>query len=306
LPAAGGPGGDKVTSQRRALLLGGATVLCWSTMATAFKLTLAILEPAQLLFVATTASATVLLVIIGVRGELATFITLTMRHWRMTILAASLNPVCYYLVLFEAYDRLPAQLAQPLNYTWSIVLSVLSVVMLGQRLRVIDWSVAAVCYIGVLIMIRPWEGSGAPDRVGVALALGSTVLWALYWIVNIRDARPPLFALAGNFAIAAPVTALVCYGVSGWPAVSPGLGGALYIGCFEMGVAFLAWSHALRIARNTSRVSHLVFLSPPISLVLVHHVLGEALHTATFVGLGLILVAVIGQQHVAQTAGVEK
>ena len=33
-----------------------------------------------------------------------------------------LNPVAYYLILFKAYTILPAQVAQPLNMIWPIVL----------------------------------------------------------------------------------------------------------------------------------------------------------------------------------------
>ena len=38
-----------------------------------------------------------------------------------------LNPFLYYVVLFKAYDLLPAQEAQPLNYTWAITLAILFV-----------------------------------------------------------------------------------------------------------------------------------------------------------------------------------
>jgi drug/metabolite transporter (DMT)-like permease len=36
-----------------------------------------------------------------------------------------LNPVAYYWVLFEAYSLLPAQIAQPVNYSWPILLVVM-------------------------------------------------------------------------------------------------------------------------------------------------------------------------------------
>jgi hypothetical protein len=46
-----------------------------------------------------------------------------------------LNPFAYYFVLLQAYDLLPAQEAQPLNCTWAITLSLLSVPLLKQPLR---------------------------------------------------------------------------------------------------------------------------------------------------------------------------
>ena len=46
-----------------------------------------------------------------------------------------LNPVAYYLILFKAYTILPAQVAQPLNMVWPIVLVLLSMPILGQRIK---------------------------------------------------------------------------------------------------------------------------------------------------------------------------
>ena len=71
--------------------------------------------------------------------------------------------------------------------------------------------------------------------------------------------------------------------------VGVGLGAAVYIGIFEMGLAFLCWSQALRLAENTSRVSNLIFLAPFLSLLLIHYVLGEPIYTSTFIGLGVIV-----------------
>jgi hypothetical protein len=38
--------------------------------------------------------------------------------------------------LFEAYDRLPAQVAQALNYTWALTLTLLAVPVLGTAVLV--------------------------------------------------------------------------------------------------------------------------------------------------------------------------
>ena len=47
---------------------------------------------------------------------------LTGKQWLYYAGLGLLNPVAYYLVLFKAYDLLPAQVAQPINYAWPIVL----------------------------------------------------------------------------------------------------------------------------------------------------------------------------------------
>jgi hypothetical protein len=73
--------------------------------------------------------------------------------------------------------------------------------------------------------------------------------------------------------------------------------GAVYIGVAEMAIAFLLWSKALKMAENTSRVSNLVFISPFISLVLIHLILGESIHSTTYIGLLLIVGGLLYQQY---------
>jgi len=65
--------------------------------------------------------------------------------------------------------------------------------------------------------------------------------------------------------------------------------GAAYVGVFEMGLAFVTWLTALRLAENASRVANLIFLSPVVSLVLIHFVVGEAIAPSTILGLACIL-----------------
>ena len=59
-----------------------------------------------------------------------------------------LNPFLYYLVLFEAYDRLPAQEAQPLNYMWPIVVVILSAPLLKQPIGRVSLAGIAVSFFG--------------------------------------------------------------------------------------------------------------------------------------------------------------
>ena len=49
-------------------------------------------------------------------GELC---RLSRRDWQQSLLPGLLNPCLYYLVLFKAYELLPAQQAQALNYSWA-------------------------------------------------------------------------------------------------------------------------------------------------------------------------------------------
>jgi drug/metabolite transporter (DMT)-like permease len=281
-----------MNQQRSASLHALAAVLLWSTVASAFKLSLRHLDPIQLVFFSTLASTLVLGGILALQGRLFAAFRRTRREYLLSLGFGLLNPLLYYLILFKAYDLLPAQQAQPINYTWAITLALLSIPLLGQRISRGEILAVLVSYLGVVVIAThgaPWSLRFA-DPLGVGLALSSTVIWALYWIFNTRDTRPPVEGLFLNFLLALPCALLVCVLFS-TPLVADwrGLAGAAYVGAFEMGVTFVLWLGALKRSSNTAKVGNLIFLSPFLSLVFIHFLVGEDIAGSTFAGLGLIM-----------------
>jgi drug/metabolite transporter (DMT)-like permease len=287
------------SNEQRAVLFGLGAVLLWSTVATAFKLSLQYLSPVQLLAWASVVSLLTLGVLLLATGRLTDVFRGTRRDYLRSLALGLVNPLCYYLVLFEAYDRLPAQEAQPLNYTWAFTLALLAVPLLGHRLTRADVLGGLVAYAGVWVIATRGEVFGLEfaNPAGVALALGSTLLWAVYWIYSTRDKRDPLVALFCNFALGLPFVLLVCALTDGLAIPDwRGLAGAAWVGVFEMGLAFALWLSALRLTSSASRIGNLIFLSPFLSLFFIRAFVGETILPSTWVGLGLI-VAGLAAQH---------
>ncbi len=285
-------------SQGRAMALGLGAVLLWSTVATAFKLALQHLTPLQLLAIASIVSTLVLVIAVSWQKRWSGVSAAWHRHhWRYLGLGF-LNPFFYYLVLFKAYDLLPAQQAQPLNYTWALTLSLLAVPLLGQRLYGRDLVAMALGYIGVLVIATRGNPLALQfdSPLGVSLALGSTVLWALYWIVNTRSEDAPVVGLLLCFCTGLPWVLMTAWLSDGVPAGWGGVGAAVYVGLFEMGITFILWLGALKTAAHASRISNLIFLSPFLSLLFIANVLGESIHPSVLPGLLLIVGGVILQQ----------
>jgi drug/metabolite transporter (DMT)-like permease len=271
-----------------ALKYGLAAVALWSTVATAFKLGLETLAPAQLLLIGTAISTAVFWV--------AALATDSWRLSRRDLFRAALfglvNPFVYYLVLFEAYDRLPAQIAQPLNYTWAIALAILAVPVLGQRLNVRTALGIVTGYLGVLVLLSLGDFTRVPrlDWIGVAAALASTLLWASYWLLNTMTRAPGGALMAWSFLFALPFVAVACALGPGFPEPSPrALAYGAWVGAVEMGITFLLWQRALRLTANAGRIGALIFLSPFASLLLIAVVLGEQIHATSIVGLAIIV-----------------
>ncbi len=273
----------------------------WSTVATAFKLSLQHLSLLQLLTGASFISLLVLTAFLIIRAELSIAVETMPKNLKTILLLATLNPVLYYLVLFRAYELLPAQVAQSLNYTWAITLTILSVPILGHKLTRRDLVAITLGYIGVVLISFSGKSiSGELSYFGVFLALFSTFIWASYWLLNARDTRPPVIKLFQSFSLAVPMLIIITVFSEGVPTQLnlKQVLGISYVGLFEMGLAFICWQMALHLTDKVSRISTLIFLSPFISLFIIHHVLGEPLHIMTFLGLGAIVAGITVQQYI--------
>ncbi|HHF3250104.1 TPA: DMT family transporter [Vibrio alginolyticus] len=287
-------------NERRALGFGLSAVLLWSTVATAFKLTLAEFTPIQMLCIASIVSAIALTVICGVQGKLgqlsATFFS---NPWYYLLLGL-INPLAYYVILFKAYDLLPASQAQAINYSWAITLTLMAAVFLGQKIRGKDWLACGFSYVGVIVIATQGNllGMEFESPLGVGLALLSTLLWAGYWILNTKNKADPVVGVLLGFLVAIPFAiGLSLYEGAGWQMISAkGWAAVTYVGLFEMGITFVLWLSALKSTQNTARISNLIFASPFISLMLLATIIGEEIHPSTLIGLVLIISGLVIQQ----------
>lgn len=293
-----------MSSQTKACLYALATALMWSTVATAFKLTLNYLDPWQMVFWSVLTSTLLLGGFVLVQGKWSLLIQQARNHFRLYILLGFLNPFLYHIVLFGGYDLLPAQQAQALNYSWPLALTLLAVPLLGNKLSFKDGVCCLVAYLGVVIISTRGElqklNFDSPQ--GVILMLSSTLVWALYWILNAKNEGDSQTGLLLCFLFGLPwITVAVFWQSSVWPIPLEGLTGALYIGLIEMGLAYIFWLKALKLAENTSIISNISYLSPFLSLIFIANFLNESIHLSTYTGLVMIVTSVVFQQKKPKT-----
>lgn len=290
--------------QKQAYLYAITAVLFWSTMASAFKVSLRHLDFLGLLFFSSIASVVILFLILLAQNKLSLLRGYSGMDYLRSVALGFLNPFLYYVVLFKAYSLLPAQEAQPLNYTWSIVLILLSIPILRQRIGFKSILAILISYLGVLVISTRGDlfGLTLSDPTGVALALGSSVIWALFWIYNVKDRRDDVAKLFLNSLFGFAFISITLLASSRMPTSDiHGLVGATYVGFFEMGVTFVLWLKALRLSRTTAQVSNLIYLSPFVSLVLIHLIVGESILPSTIIGLIFIVAGIILQQRWSKT-----
>jgi len=240
------------------------------------------------------------LLIIVLAGKKFHLILLTSRKELLNSAVLGLiNPFLYYLILLKAYQLLPAQVAQPLNMIWPIILVFLSVPVLKQKIKRRSFVALFISFIGVYVISS--QGNlfkpGHADIKGVLLATGSSVFWAFYFIMNVKDKRDEAVKLFLNFMFGSVYLIAAMIITSNWPENIgfKGIASSVYIGLFEMGITFFFWLKALQMSETTDKVSNLVYLAPFLSLIFVHFILHEPVFYTTPAGLLLIISGILIQ-----------
>lgn len=281
-----------MTNKNKAYVLAMTVVLFWSTVASAFKLSLRYLSETGLLLYSTFFSTAALFLILAIQKKLPLLKALNKQDYLFSAMLGFLNPFLYYLVVFKAYKLLPAQMAQPLNMIWGIVLVLISIPILKQKVRLIDMIALLVCFAGVVVISTEGDFSGfqVKSPLGVFLAVGSSLIWSFYWVLNVRDKRDAVVRIFLNFVFGFGfilVSVIFIFPVK-VPAAEGALG-ALYVGLFEMGLAFALWVKALKLSDATVDISILIYIVPFISFVFIHIFVGERIMVSSVAGAVLII-----------------
>lgn len=291
-------------NQTKAYLFAILAILCWSTIASAFKITLEYLDFVQVLLYSSFVSTSVLWMLIVNQKKTALLYRIGWKDALQAAFRGFLNPFLYYLVLLKAYTLLRAQEAGTLNYIWPITLVLLSIPLLKQKIGWLSLLAIVISFSGILVISTEGDIGTLSFRepMGVFLALISSIFWALYWILNVKDRKDELLKLFLNFGFG--TIFILIYILLFHEITLPnsyGILGSAYIGLFEMSLTYFLWLLALKYSENTAKVSNLVYLSPFISLLIIEYVLGEKILASTIVGLGLIVGGII-LQHFTGTA----
>jgi len=288
-----------MATQKRAYLYACITVLFWSTSASAFKISLRYLDVLPLLFYASLVSTAALFLNLLFLKKLNLLKVFSKKDYLYSALLGFLNPFLYYVVLLKAYSMLLTQEAQPLNFIWPITLVLLSIPLLKQKIKPKDILATIISFIGVFIIATRGDilGFKFTSPTGVLLATGSSVIWALFWIYNVKDKRDEAVRLFLNFAFGSVFIflSMLLFARVEIPKLQ-GIFGAAYIGLFETGITFLLWLKALKLSKTTAHIANLIFLVPFLSLVVISLVVGEQILSSSIIGLIFIVGGIILQK----------
>jgi drug/metabolite transporter (DMT)-like permease len=285
--------------QTRAYLYACVAVLLWSTIASAFKISLRYLDFLNLLFYSSIVASVFLFLYLLFLKKLKLLKAFTRKDYLRSALLGFLSPFLYYAVLLKAYSILKAQEAVTLNFIWPIMLVLLSIPILHQRIGLKSIFAIIISFFGVFVIATEGDvlGFRFTNTMGVLLASGSSVIWAFFWIYNVKDKHDEAVRLFVNFAFGTVFIflSILLFSELKIPNRS-GVLGAAYVGLCEMGITFLIWLKALRLSKSTAHVAGLIYLAPFFALVLIPFFVGEKILFSTVTGLVLIVAGIVLQK----------
>jgi len=294
-------------NQRKAYSFAILAVILWSTVASAFKISLRHVDYLELLLYASFFSTLIIFVVLLIRKKIHLLRTYSFKDFAFAAFLGFFNPFLYYIVLFKAYSILPAQEAITLNYTWPLMLVLLSIPLLKQKINFLSIVAIIISFFGVIIIATRGDIASLSfsNIKGELLPLSSAVIWALFWIFNLKDRHDVVVKLFVSFCFGLIFSIILIIVRSTFLGFSlpniKGILGSAYVGFFEMGLTFIVWLSALKYAKTTAQVSNFIYITPFLSLLLVSIVVGEKILFSTIIGLVFIIAGIILQRYTNQT-----
>ena len=273
------------------------SILCWGFSATISKLLLNSLDPYCTFAYACTFASLILLIWCGYKGKLSLLKNYSSGTVLRMLGIGVLGILIYNLCLLLGISRLPAQEAFVINYLWPAMIILFGCIILREKLTLGKAAAVIFSFIGIVVITTGGSESGgvSGDIPGIACCVIAAVSYGLYSVLNKRESYDKdlsvllsyALSAAAGFALAAARGALVL--------PSPGqLAGLAVYGVFCDGVAYVTWLLAIDRG-NTAVISNLAYMTPFISLVVTHCVLGEAITLYSVLGLALIIFGIILQ-----------
>ncbi len=278
---------DATTSHRRAATLAGCAALAlWAFLAPLARLA-APLPPLLLTGLGFAAGGLLGLAVVAARGRrLAVALRQPPLAWTHGVggLAG------FHALYFAALHLAPPVEANLLNYTWPLLIVLLSAPLRGLRLGPRRLLGVALGAAGAALLLSGGASFPAGAALGFACAAGAALTWALYSVLagTARFAAVPTEAVAG-FCLASAALALaahLAFEAPAWPGARQWLAVAL-LGAGPMGAAFFLWDAGMK--RGDPRLLGTLGYAAPVASTLLLAAFGQgALTWRTLAAAGLV------------------
>jgi drug/metabolite transporter (DMT)-like permease len=272
-PHCGHPGPGRAIDVNLATLAGCGAIALWAILGVLSRAA-ATIPPFQLTAMSFAVSAIVSLSLLGVRGRLG-----HLRQPPLAWLHGVLGLFGFHALYFAALAHAPAAQANLINYTWPLLIVLLSALLPGMRLTARHLAGVALAASGCLLLLGGNAGLSAAYWPGYVAALASAMTWAVYSVLARHLAAVPTDAVAGFCAATAILAALAhaIFEPTIWPDPIAALA-ILALGLGPVGAAFFLWDIGMK--RGDPRLLGTLAYATPVASTLLLCAAGFAPFTA--------------------------
>lgn len=284
------------TARQRVRLIGSATaaIFFWASAYPAIRVGLRLFSPGQLAEVRFLVAGLCLAVVVAVqRPRLPTGAAAV----RVAV-AGALGIAAYNLLLNTGELRISAGAASFLINCMPVMAALLGVLFLGERFRAAGWLGIALSFVGVSVIAisQPGGMQASLASLLVLAAAGCAALMSLLQKPLLRSFSPVAVTACMMWTGAAlllpylPGAVRAVAGASAASAAFP-FATVVYLGVFPAALAYITWAQVLR-QLPLAQAASLLYLIPPVALVVSFLWLGERVGAASLGGGALAIVGV--------------
>ena len=288
---------NNTAEKKTALMEAMGAILLWGIMPTCTKLLVTQIEPMFALALTCLFATLFLAVYYAIKGKLKELSGLTPNTFLRMTLIGSLGVFFYSFFYFSGNTMLPAQTAYIINDLWPACIILFSCMILKEKLTVGKLLAVLMSFAGVVIVATngSFQSFDLSSTKGALFCLGAAISYGFYAVLNKREAYDKEISVLVAFATSG-LAAFVCALFMGQvrPLSLKEWGGSAFSGAICNGLPGVLWVVALQNG-NTAILANLAYLTPVVSLIVTHFVLGEPITIWSLVGTALIVSGIFVQ-----------
>ena len=281
------------SSRKKSLLFTLLCVVFWAFIPVVSKLGQVNLDNYQFLFWSNFFSSIVLFASVIVCGKLDKFLSYSKSQIAVSFFLGLLGTCIFYLLLYYGYANAKGLEVLVLQYTWPIIVTVLSVIILKEKVTLRTITAACIGFTGIVIAVS----KGNISEVNLSnlyldfLILVAAFTFGLFSVLSKKYNYEPVTVTA-YFYISGTLfsfLAMCIFSDFTLPQLSS-LHLIILNGALINGFSYILWILALKYGK-ASFVAPFVFLTPVLAAFLIVIFFNEPLLPVHFVSLIMVIVA---------------
>ena len=267
-------------------------IALWALIPVVAKLGQSKLDNHQFLFWSSLVSFLIIGASVIFTGKSSVIKQYTLTEWMNYIFLGLLGTYIYYLFLYLGYSKAAGMEVLVIQYTWPILIVLLSVFILKERLNIKKTISIILGFIGVIFVLSKGDFQNIEIKNASVIALvgAGALCFALFSVLSKKIKREPLGVVMVYFLTACVASFLSMLGFSEFALPSTtDIMPILLNGILVNGFSYVFWFLALKNA-DASYLAPFVFITPILSAIYLIVFFEEPFYAAYGIGLALVVI----------------